>query len=37
MRTDMGANGHEYVRTRYDRRRIAERLDGHVRELVGGD
>lgn len=35
MRVDMGASGHEYVRTQYDRRRIAERLDSHVRQLVG--
>jgi glycosyltransferase involved in cell wall biosynthesis len=34
LRTDMASNGHEYVRNRYDRGRIARRLDGHVRERI---
>ncbi|SFR67218.1 glycosyltransferase family 4 protein [Halogeometricum limi] len=37
MRASMGTNGHEYVRNRYDRRRIAERLDDHVTNLVNSD
>ncbi|ELZ33426.1 glycosyltransferase [Halogeometricum pallidum JCM 14848] len=35
LRTEMGARGHEFVRTRYDRRRIAERLDDSVKQLIG--
>jgi glycosyltransferase involved in cell wall biosynthesis len=34
LRTDMATDGHEYVRNQYDRKRIARRLDEHVRERI---